>query len=93
MKRIQMALEEDLLREVDKTVKQSEVPRRLRSSFEHPKKGGLVQELDPELPGPLQLAPGLLAGDDVIGLLAHGRGHAPAAALDRFLGLVARERS
>src|SRR5690606_33526320 len=59
---------------------------------EEGEEAGLVEHLDAELAGAGELAAGVLAGDDVVGLLRDGAGDAAAGGLDARLRLVAGER-
>src|SRR5215213_4479688 len=52
----------------------------------------LVDDVEAERLRLVELGAGLLARDDVVGLLAHGRGHTPAARFDQRPRLVARQR-
>ena len=51
--------------------------------------GGFVGDLHPEALGLLELGPGRLPGDHVVGLLGDRRGHPPAGAHDPLGGLLA----
>src|SRR5271165_1705983 len=53
---------------------------------------GFVDHRHAEFGGAVELASGLRAGDDVVGLLRHAAGDLAAMPLDEFLRFVARQR-
>src|SRR5690606_10824427 len=62
------------------------------SAAQHPQELRLVDDGDAELLRLLELAPGLFAGDDEVGLLRHRAAGLSARLLDARLGVLALER-